>query len=214
MRVGRRLGAGDGSDPPSVSRKACTGSEDVGAANVRTWLRLSLPPCCRFHPVEVTPPHRSDFGAPCCLHPSVAGSALGSFHFRGHICVHCRYGPMARNLPKGDLVDSLQSLGFPPPCYPNYGASDSYPGRTERASPDYGSGWNDRTRRPHGTQMEPTIPTGAGTCNFTWRLPATKLLFYNWKSVWKLERAMRFELTTPTLVSENARCFKRLRDSN
>src|SRR5262249_1733568 len=31
--------------------------------------------------------------------------------------------------PKGDLVDRLQSLGFPPPCYPNYGAPDSCPSR-------------------------------------------------------------------------------------
>src|SRR5271157_5073398 len=36
---------------------------------------------------------------------------------------------LTRRLPEGDVVDRLQSLGFPPPCYPNYGASDSYPGR-------------------------------------------------------------------------------------
>jgi hypothetical protein len=29
---------------------------------------------------------------------------------------------VARDLPEEDLVDRLQSLGFPPPCYPNYGA--------------------------------------------------------------------------------------------
>ena len=28
-----------------------------------------------------------------------------------------------------DLVDRLQSLGFPPPCYPNYGAPDFCPDR-------------------------------------------------------------------------------------
>ena len=39
-----------------------------------------------------------------------------------------RYGPMTRNLPKGDLVDRLQKFGFPPPCYPSYGAPDSCPG--------------------------------------------------------------------------------------
>ena len=42
--------------------------------------------------------------------------------FRGHFCVHCRYGPVTRRLPR-ETVDRLQSLGFPPPCYPNYGAS-------------------------------------------------------------------------------------------
>ena len=39
-----------------------------------------------------------------------------------------RYGPMTRNLPKGDLVDRLQKFGFPPPGYPSYGAPDSFPG--------------------------------------------------------------------------------------
>jgi hypothetical protein len=46
-------------------------------------------------------PCRSDFGPPCCLHPTVAGSALGATHFRGHIHVHCRYGPVTRDLPEG-----------------------------------------------------------------------------------------------------------------
>jgi hypothetical protein len=92
-------------------------------------LGMSLSPCCRFHPAEVVMPYRSDFGTPCCLHPSVAGSALGATHFRGHIHVHCCYGPVTRSLPKGDLVDRLQDFGFPPPCYPNYGAPDYCPGR-------------------------------------------------------------------------------------
>src|SRR6516162_4987023 len=48
-------------------------------------LGMSLPPCCRFHPAEVMVPCRSDFGTPCCLRPSVAGSALGATHFRGHM---------------------------------------------------------------------------------------------------------------------------------
>ena len=93
-------------------------------------LGMSLSPCCRFHPAEVMVPCRSDFGTPCCLHPTVAGSTLGAIHFRGHIHVHCRYGPVTRDLPEGDLVDRLQDLGFPPPCYPNYGAPDCCPGRS------------------------------------------------------------------------------------
>ena len=32
--------------------------------------------------------------------------------------------------PQGDSVDRLQDVGFPPPCYPSYGAADSYPGRS------------------------------------------------------------------------------------
>ncbi len=84
-------------------------------------LGMSLSPCCRFHPAEALEPHRSDFGSPCCLRPPVGGSAFGANHFRGHFCVHCCYGPVTRRLPTGDVVDRLQSLGFPPPCYPNYG---------------------------------------------------------------------------------------------
>src|SRR5262245_11013705 len=57
-------------------------------------------------------PRRSDFGIACCLRPSDAGSALGSPHFRGHICVHCRYSPVTRNLPTGVLVDGLQDFGI------------------------------------------------------------------------------------------------------
>jgi hypothetical protein len=51
-------------------------------------------------------------------------------HSRGHLCVHFRYGPMACHHPKGDVVDRFQKFGFPPPCYPSYGASDFCPGGT------------------------------------------------------------------------------------
>ena len=108
----------------------CSGDFAPGRGELRQLLGVSLSPCCRFHPAEVTVPHRSDFGTLCCLRPTEAGSAFGSTLFRGHIRVHCRYGPVARNLPTGDLVDRLQDLGFPPPCYPNYGAPDYCPGRS------------------------------------------------------------------------------------
>src|SRR5262252_6098217 len=60
---------------------------------------------------------------------SVAGSAFGASHFRGHLYVHFHYGPMTRASPTETPVDRLQKFGFPPPCYPSYGASDSCPGR-------------------------------------------------------------------------------------
>ncbi len=109
--------------------RPCSGDFAPGRGGLLQLLGMSLSPCCRFHPAEVLEPHRSDFGSPCCLRPPVGGSAFGATHFRGHFCVHCRYGPVTRRLPEGDVVDRLQSLGFPPPFYPNYGASDSYPGR-------------------------------------------------------------------------------------
>jgi hypothetical protein len=46
---------------------------------------LSLPPR------RGEQPHRSDFGCSCCLRPTVAGSALGDFHFRGHNTYRGRY---------------------------------------------------------------------------------------------------------------------------
>ena len=109
--------------------RPCSDDFSSGRGGLLQLLGMSLSPCCRFHPAEVLEPHRSDFGSPCCLRPPVGGSAFGATHFRGHFRVHCRYGPVTRRLPEGDVVDRLQSLGFPPPCYPNYGAPDSCPGR-------------------------------------------------------------------------------------
>ena len=62
-------------------------------------------------PAEVKEPHRSDFGSPCCLSALRLGARpFGATHFRGHFCVHCRYGPVnPRRLPTGDVVDRLQS---------------------------------------------------------------------------------------------------------
>jgi len=93
-------------------------------------LSVSLPPCCRYHPAGVGQPFQPVFGCPCCLRPQDAGSASGAPHFRGHLCVYFRYGLVTRCHPSDDFVDRLQSFGFPPPCYPSYGASGSYPGRT------------------------------------------------------------------------------------
>ena len=56
---------------------------------------------------------------------TVAGSAPGSIHFRGHLRVRSRYGLVIRNHPSDGVVDRLQSLGFPPLCYPSYEAPDS-----------------------------------------------------------------------------------------
>jgi hypothetical protein len=97
----------------------CSGDFSSGARGLHHLLGVSLSPCCRFHPAEMRVPRRSDFDIPCCLRPTVAGSALGSIHFRGHICVYCRYGPVTRNPPEGDLVDGLQDLGdFGHPRHP------------------------------------------------------------------------------------------------
>lgn len=63
----------------------CSGDFAPGRGGLLQLLGMSLPPCRRFHPAEVVEPHQSDFGSPCCLHPTDAGSAFGFHHFRGHI---------------------------------------------------------------------------------------------------------------------------------
>src|SRR6201987_4493346 len=59
----------------------CSGDFSPGRGGLLQLLGMSLSPCCRFHPAEAKAPHRSDFGALCCLRPTVAGSALGFTHF-------------------------------------------------------------------------------------------------------------------------------------
>jgi len=44
-------------------------------------------------------PHQSVFSYPCCLRLTVEGSASGASLFRGHLCVHFRYGPVTRSHP-------------------------------------------------------------------------------------------------------------------
>ena len=56
--------------------------------------------------------------------PSSFGCGLGlrGLHFRGHLCVHSRYGPVTRRPPFYDgRVDGLQGISSLPPCHPNYG---------------------------------------------------------------------------------------------
>src|SRR5271157_4228917 len=84
--------------------RPCSDDFSSGRGGLLQLLGMSLSPCCRFHPAEVLEPHRSDFGSPCCLRPTVAGSALGATHFRGHFCVHCCYGPVTRRLPRETLL--------------------------------------------------------------------------------------------------------------
>ena len=91
--------------------------------------------CPCQHAVATTPSKLlnriiQSFDSTCCLRPTVGGSAFEFIHLRGHLCVHFRYGLFAHPLPKGEVVDRLQDFGLPPPCYPSYEASDSYPGRS------------------------------------------------------------------------------------
>src|SRR6202795_45713 len=72
----------------------------------------SVCPCHRA--VAFTPPRwRCRIGQISAPHAAVAlrkRARPSDLAFRGHIRVHCCYGLVTRNLPKGDLVDRLQSL--------------------------------------------------------------------------------------------------------
>src|SRR6516164_608666 len=78
----------------------CSGDFAPGRGGLRQLLGMSSSPCCRFHPAEVacrigqiSAPH-SAFALRKWARPS-------DLAFRGHICVHCRYGPVTRGLPHG-----------------------------------------------------------------------------------------------------------------
>ena len=53
---------------------------------------------------------------------TVAGSASGAAHLRGHLCVRLRYGLATRPHPEDEAVERLQKVGFPSPCSPSYRA--------------------------------------------------------------------------------------------
>ena len=79
------------------------------------------------HAVAPTPPEWSAASAslrrPMLPSPfTVAGSASGAAHFRGHLCVRLRYGLETRPHPADEAVERLQKVGFPSPCSPSYRA--------------------------------------------------------------------------------------------
>ena len=102
-----------------------------GRGGLLQLLGMSLPPCCRFHPAEVTNriSQISVRHAAFALRMRARPSNL--FNFEAKFAFTVVTARRLVNLPKGDLVDRLQGLGSPPPCYPNYGASDCYPGKTD-----------------------------------------------------------------------------------
>src|SRR5271167_2232344 len=107
----------------------CSDDFSSGRGGLLQLLGMSLSPCCRFHPAEVLEPHRSDFGSPMLPSPSSCGLGPRGYSLSRPLLRSLSLRPGDSSSPQGDVVDRLQSLGFPPPCYPNYGASDSCPGR-------------------------------------------------------------------------------------
>src|SRR5262245_43446169 len=94
----------------------------------------SVCPCHRA--VAFTPPRWrcriSQISAPHAAFALRKRAPPSRLHFSRPHCVHCRYGPAARSLTKGSLVDGLQDFGIlvPRSCHPNYRAPDFCPGRS------------------------------------------------------------------------------------
>src|SRR4051794_39138988 len=61
---------------------------------------------------------------------TVAGSASGFTHFRGHLSFTFVTARTTRTYPTGRVVEGLQHHRFPSGLPSSYGATDSYPGRS------------------------------------------------------------------------------------
>jgi hypothetical protein len=85
-------------------------------------LGVSLFPCRRSHPARVVRRVSQCATAHAAFTFTVAGSASGAAHFRGHRCVRLRYSLETRHHPADGAVERLQRVGFPSPCAPSYRA--------------------------------------------------------------------------------------------
>src|SRR3954451_11053522 len=72
----------------------------AGRGGLLQLLDVPLSPCRRSPPAGASR-RVSRCDGPCCLRPTVGGSASGASHFRGHHCVHSRYGPVTRRPSRG-----------------------------------------------------------------------------------------------------------------
>src|SRR5215475_7361284 len=81
-----------------------------GRERLHQPLGMSLSPCCRFYPAEVDC-RIGQISAPHAAFARWVGARPSRLHISRPHHVYCCYGPVTRNLPKGDLVDGLQDLG-------------------------------------------------------------------------------------------------------
>src|SRR5713101_14092 len=94
----------------------------AGRGGLRQLLRVSLSPCCRSHPAGVVRRLSQSATAPTACACTVAGSASGVAHLRGHLGVRVRYGLETRPPPADEAGERLQKVGFPSPGAPSYRA--------------------------------------------------------------------------------------------
>ena len=81
----------------------CSADFATGRGGLLQLLDVSLSPCCRSHPAGVTRRVSQTATVHAAFALTVAGSASGASHFRGHLCVHLRYGPVTRSPSRGWL---------------------------------------------------------------------------------------------------------------
>src|SRR5947208_250996 len=84
-----------------VIRPTCLRRFRGGARRASPVARCALVTVPSLPPRRSVPPRQPRCGGPCCLRPTVGGSASGASHFRGHHCVHSRYGPVTRRPSRG-----------------------------------------------------------------------------------------------------------------
>jgi hypothetical protein len=103
----------------------CSAAFAAGGGGLLQLLGASLSPCCRYHPagVECRVSQSTTLDAAFTL--SDVGSASEASHFRGHLCVRFRCGPVTCSHPYDGPVNGLQVIGFPPSCHSSYKASGS-----------------------------------------------------------------------------------------
>src|SRR5215475_10999177 len=108
--MGYSLGLLSGPHDPSTQRVPVAPLPSPRTPTRRS--RRSNHSMCPCHRAVASTPPRWDaasvrFRHPMLPSPSDDGLGPRILHFRGYICVYCCYGPVSRNLPKGDLVDGL-----------------------------------------------------------------------------------------------------------
>jgi hypothetical protein len=69
---------------------------EAGRGGLLQLLRASWSSCCRYHPARV-PRRFGPLRRVMLPSPKIRGLGLWSLSFRGHLCVHFRYGPMTRS---------------------------------------------------------------------------------------------------------------------
>jgi hypothetical protein len=82
-------------------------------------LRVSVLPCRRSPPARVVRRVRQWATAQAAFPCTVAGSASGALHVRGHRGVRGRSSLATRPHPAEGAVERLQSVGCPSPCAPS-----------------------------------------------------------------------------------------------